>query len=144
MKDPGGGVLHKSPEPCLALPDPPFGLMLEQGHLDGGDELPTVDGFVEVTEGLGQFRPLKGVFLCMDGDIDHRDVKFLADAPGGLDAVHPPLELDIEEYDGRGPLPCEPERILTGGYHPGYPVSGIREDPADALRNGDVILDNEH
>ncbi len=136
-------VLDEGAEVPLGAAQGGLGPVLVEGHLDGGLEGLGLEGLDHVAKGLGGLGPGEGLLVGVGGEVDHRHLGGLADALGGVDAVHLPGEAHVHEHQIRAHGGRQAHRLLAGGHHPGVGVAEGPELPGHVLGDDPLVLDDE-
>src|SRR6185437_4237915 len=97
-------LVHLLIEPCVRLAQCAFHPVFVDRHLDGGVQLPLLERLDEVAERQHFAGPAQQLRIRVGAEENHRDVRAVAQALGGLDARQRSRQPHVHEHDVRGSL----------------------------------------
>src|SRR5438309_8263595 len=112
--------------------------------LDRGAQLTLLERLYQVAECSGGAHSLNSRIVGVRGEEYHRDIKLLADAIGGLDAIHVTFEPNIHEHQVRTKFTGLADRFFAAGDHRDYPIAEPGEAALDIKGDDAFVFGDEH
>jgi hypothetical protein len=115
-----------------------------EGHLDGSAKPPFLEGLQKIPERPGDLGPLKGPFVGVGGEEDHRYFQPGPDLFGRRHPIHIPPEDDVHQDQVRPSLQSFADRLLSGRGRPGDGVSHALQGVLQILGDDSLVFRHQY